>query len=81
VTPERGRQGSEDGCLCQASIRECTQEEIGATTRLGASMQPAVKAGNLAKRKPAQAPEHGGVGDQDPPVSDLYHGSQIVDPH
>ncbi len=64
----------------QVSIRECTQEEIGATTRLGASMQPAMKAGNPAKGKPAQAPEHDGVEDQDPRVGDYDHGDLIVDP-
>ena len=66
--------------FAQASIRECTQEEIGSTTRLGASMQPAMKAGNPAKGKPPQAPEHGGVDDQDPGVGDDDHGDQIVDP-
>jgi hypothetical protein len=35
------------------------QEEIGATTRLGFSVQPAMEAGNPGKGKPAQAPEHG----------------------
>lgn len=66
----------------QASIRECTQEgEVGATTRLGASMQPAMKAGNPAKGKPAQATEHSEVEDHKAHrCRDFDHGDQIVDP-
>jgi hypothetical protein len=64
----------------QASIRECTQEEIGATTQLGASMQPAMEAGNPAKGKPAQATEHGEVEDHKAHgCRDFDHGEQIVD--
>ena len=65
----------------QASIRECIQEEIGATTRLGASMQPAMEAGNPAKGKPAQATEHREVEDHKARgCRDFDHGDQIVDP-
>jgi hypothetical protein len=42
-------------------------------------MQPAMEAGNPVKGKPAESPEHGDVGDQDPRVGDLDHGDQIVD--
>lgn len=39
-----------------------------------------MEVGKSAKGKPAQAPEHGDVGDQDPRVGDFDHGYQIVDP-
>ena len=66
--------------MAQPSIRECTQEEIGATMRLGASMQPAMEAGNPAKGKPAQATEHGEVEDHKAHgCRDFDHGDQIVD--
>ena len=56
------------------------QEEIGATTRLGASMQPAMEAGNPAKGKPAQATAHGEVEDHKAHgCRDFDHGDQIVD--
>ena len=66
--------------MAQPSIRECTQEEIGATMRLGASMQPAMEAGNPAKGKPAQATEHGEVEDHKAHgCRDFDRGDQIVD--
>jgi hypothetical protein len=67
--------------LVQASIRECTEEEIGATTRLGAPMQPAMEAGNPAKGKQAQAPEHSEVEDHKAHgCRDFDHTDPIVDP-
>jgi hypothetical protein len=75
-----GIASSRASSVAQASIRECTQEEIGATTRLGASMQPAMEAGNPAKGKPAQATEHGEVEDHKAHgCRDFDHGDQIVD--
>ena len=44
-------------------------------------MQPAMKAGNPAKGKPAQATEHGEVEDHKAHrCRDFDHGDQIVDP-
>lgn len=66
--------------MAQPSIRERTQEEIGTTMRLGASMQPAMEAGNPAKGKPAQATEHGEVEDHKAHgCRDFDHGDLIVD--
>ena len=50
-------------------------------TVLGSSVQPAMEAGNPAKGKPAQAPEHGEVEDHKAHgCRDFDHGHQIVDP-